>query len=330
MPRVDVVIATYNRPDRLVRCLEALALQTYRDFGVVVVDDASPQPVDDAITAGLRTDLHMRVLRLDDNHGPGRARNVGVRQSGAELIAFVDDDVVADPALLANHVGAYDRGEPNTIQFGPLSEPRDWRPTPWNLWEARTLAFEYKRMQAGVYRPSWRQFFTGNAFVPRDLFLATGGFDEFFTRAEDIEFAYRVALAGGGVRFVPEAIGWHYAERTRSSWQRIARDYARFDVTIDRNHPELAWLQIRRRERESRNAGSRLGYELLKRTRTESAGVNVAISLASATSRLGLQRAAHPLLSFAYSVEYERSLAAAVASTDAATSVTAPPAGAAV
>lgn len=312
MPRVDVVIATYNRPDRLERCLQALARQTYNDFGVIVIDDASERPAEQGISEAIRERLSVRVIRLEENRGPGRARNFGVAASTSDLIAFVDDDVVPDPELLTNHVTAYDGGDRDTIQFGPLAEPADWRPTPWNLWEARTLEHEYQRMQDGVYDPTWRQFFTGNAFVPRRIFQAAGGFDESFTRAEDIEFAYRATAAGAGIRFVPGAIGWHYAERSKQSWLRIARDYARFDITIDRIHPELGWQRIRDEERSSRNRASRLGFELLRRTHTETPGVLTVVGLAQAAFRLGLRRAALPLLSFAYSVEYERSYAASL------------------
>lgn len=309
MPRVDVVIATFNRPDRLERCLRALTQQSYPSFGVIVVDDASDPPAEQTITAELRDLLDLRVIRLADNGGPGRARNIGVRASSAEFVAFVDDDVVPDRNLLAKHMAAYQPGHSRSIQFGPLKEPRGWKPTPWNLWEARTLESEYSRMQAGVYEPTWRQFFTGNAFVPRETFLAVGGFDESFTRAEDIEFAYRVRAAGGGVRFVPDAVGWHYAERPLSSWLKIARDYARFDLAMDRIHPEIGWRSILQRERLSRNPISRVGYEALRRSHTESAGIQASIGLARAVFALRLPRIALPLLSFAYSVEYERSFA---------------------
>ena len=305
MARVEVVIATYNRPIQLRRCLEGLAAQSLDDFAVTVVDDASDLRIDETLSGDLRSRLDLKVVRSEENHGPGRSRNLGVERSSAELIAFIDDDVVPDPDMLKRHEEAYDSGPDNSIQFGPLKAPDDWEPTPWNLWEARTIAHEYRRMERGVYQATWRQFFTGNAFLARKHFQAVGGFNEAFTRAEDIELAYRLAAEGCTFRFVPDAIGWHYAERSRQSWQRIARDYARFDVAIDGLHPELNWLGVRNRERADRHRLSKLGYAALSRVSGQRIGSEIAVRSAQLLHRCGAVGLAQPLLSFAYSVEYE-------------------------
>lgn len=310
MSRVDVVMATFNRPDQLRRSLAGLQAQTYRDFSVLVVDDASSSPIDAAIADDYAFPL--RILRLEENRGPGRARNRGVAECSAELISFIDDDVVPDRLLLERHVAAYDAGPASTAQFGPLSAPADWKPTPWNLWEARTIEHEYGRMIRGEYPAGWRQFFTGNAFLPRKWFLAAGGFDERFTRAEDIEFAYRLDAMGCEFRFVPDAVGWHYARRTRQSWQRIAREYARFDLEISRLHPELNWLAIREREREGRNGLSKFGFAALSRTGLTRPGTWAAIQGARLLHALNIAPPGQPLLSFAYSVEYESAMKAAL------------------
>src|SRR6185295_4881663 len=95
---------------------------------------------------------------------------------------------------------------PHSVVIGPLAAPPDWRPTPWNRWEAETVEAEYDRMIRGVYEPTWRQFFTGNAFLRRADFLDAGGFNETFRRAEDIELGYRLHRLGCEFVFEPEAI----------------------------------------------------------------------------------------------------------------------------
>jgi GT2 family glycosyltransferase len=303
--RVDVVIATFNRPGPLIRCLDGLAQQRHRDLSVLVVDDSSTLAVEELIPARLFESLDLRVLRLNDNGGPGRARNLGVASSSGDFLAFIDDDIVPDPELIATHLSAFEAGPDNAIQFGPLKAPADWKPSAWNLWEAQTLEVEYRRMLDGVYAPTWRQFFTGNAFLPRTAFQLVGGFNEEFIRAEDIEFACRLAERGSVFRFVPGAIGWHYANRSRESWRGIARGYARFDLEIDRLHPELNWAQQRELERASRNRLSRFGYACLRAVSRERFGAGVALNAGAVCHRAGAPRLALPLLSFAYSVEYE-------------------------
>lgn len=308
LPRISVVIPTYNRHEPLNRCLAALAAQTCRDFEVIVVDDGSDPPVQSLLTPEFAGSPIVTVLRAPANGGPGRARNLGVAAARGEFVAFIDDDVVADHRLLERHLARAEASHGRLVQFGPLAAPADWRPTPWNLWEARTLEIEYRRMQRGSYSPTWKQFFTGNAFLSKADFLAAGGFDERFTRAEDIELGYRLEKAGGRFAFVPDAVGWHYSDRSLTSWLRIPRDYARFDVVIDALHPEMGWLKHVQRQQKRRHAYTRLAGRILSGLSIETAGVQVAVRIARLTHRVGLHRVTLPVLSFAYAVEYSRAL----------------------
>lgn len=311
MPRVSIVIPTYNRHAQLGRCLDALRTQSWRDFEVVVVDDGSDPPVSPSPSLALTGSPPIRVVRTPGNGGPARARNLGVAAAVGEFVAFIDDDVAADRELLQRHVERASRSPQGLVQFGPLAAPPDWRPTAWNLWEAHTLEIEYDRMRRGIYAPTWRQFFTGNAFLRRSDFLAAGGFDEHFTRAEDVELGYRLAKAGCRFEFVAEAVGWHYSERSVHSWLATPRDYARFDVSIDRLHPELGWLDLVRWQQERRNVCTRAVSRLLRAFSSERVGVWAAVRLARISHAFKAKRLTVPLLSVAYAVEYSRSLRAA-------------------
>lgn len=103
MPEIDVVIPARNRLDQLAQSLDRLTQQTYEDFGVIVVDDCSDQAVEPLLPRDLFERLALRVIRNEQWGGPAAARNTGVGASDATLIAFVDDDVIADPRLLARH-----------------------------------------------------------------------------------------------------------------------------------------------------------------------------------------------------------------------------------
>ncbi|MBC7811061.1 MAG: glycosyltransferase family 2 protein, partial [Burkholderiales bacterium] len=72
----SIIIPSYNRPAQLRTCLEALTQLDYAPFEVIVVDDHSPQPLDNVIES-FTDRLNVRLLRQPDNHGPGAARNVG-------------------------------------------------------------------------------------------------------------------------------------------------------------------------------------------------------------------------------------------------------------
>jgi len=85
-PRVDVVVPTYNRPEFLDRALRSVREQTYEHFHCFVVDDGSDREIT------VPQDERFTVLRHDSNRGVSAARNTGIRESSARLLAFLDDD----------------------------------------------------------------------------------------------------------------------------------------------------------------------------------------------------------------------------------------------
>ncbi|OAI40734.1 hypothetical protein AYO38_05335 [bacterium SCGC AG-212-C10] len=310
MPEIDIVIPTFNRHGPLNRCLDALRAQEYRDFGVIVVDDGSAPGIEQTIPATLRKDLNLRIVS-SANGGPARARNLGVAESDAEFVAFIDDDVLAAPEMLRLHREAVG-DSPTKVSFGPLVAPAGWQPTPWNLWEADKLSIEYDKMTAGVYEPTWRQFFTGNAFVRRRHILAAGGFDERFTRAEDVELGLRLAGLGCDFAFVPGAIGWHHAERSLKSWLAIPRAYGRLDVAIDEIHPdEERAVNVEREMREMRTLPVRVARTVSSRRFGRPVVTNGSVGCARVLYAAGAKRLALRFLSLAFDAEYVTSFRAA-------------------
>ena len=303
MTSIDVVVTTFNRPEPLRRCLEALQLQTQSPARIIVVDDCSEPPI--TVQTGVRPgDAPVTVIRREANAGPARGRNEGVEASSADVVLFVDDDVVAAPDLVERHARAHEAASHPVAIIGPLAAPPDWDASPWCRWEADKLAAEYLRMIRQDYAPTWRQFFTGNASVRRDVFVAAGGFDERFTRAEDIELAYRLQLEGCGFVFEPQAVGWHYASRSLRSWLKIPRSYALFDRQIHEKHPSLGWDTVVRREQGGRHQLTRLAVLAASALRAEHP---VALGLATTAGRLGSfrwQLPTGPMMSLAFALEY--------------------------
>lgn len=90
----SVIIPTFGRPAYLADAIASLRAQTVLDFEVVVVDDASPEPV------RVDEDERTRVVRLATNGGAGRARNAGVEVARGDNLAFLDDDDAWHPRRL--------------------------------------------------------------------------------------------------------------------------------------------------------------------------------------------------------------------------------------
>ena len=102
MQFISVVIPTYNRQQSLFQCLGSLAEQTYpkEKFEVIVVDDGSR---DHTKTIALSF-AHKLALRYfyKNNGGPASARNYGINYTNGAIIAFIDDDCVADTHWIAS------------------------------------------------------------------------------------------------------------------------------------------------------------------------------------------------------------------------------------
>lgn len=106
-PPLDVVIPTRNRPDRLAECVDSILASGYRRVRVIVVDNDPSGPETADLVAG-RADWGSRVSYVWERcAGSSRARNRGIEHATAEIVAFVDDDVVVDSGWAAGLVAAF-------------------------------------------------------------------------------------------------------------------------------------------------------------------------------------------------------------------------------
>ncbi len=230
MTQISVVIPTYNRQKKLQMVLSALEKQDLclDDFEVVVVSDGSTDGTDDFLK-NVSSSLTIRPV-FQTNQGVAVARNQGTLQAQSDLILFIDDDVVAAPTLIREHLRMHQAEGDRVVVLGPMITPTGYKMSPWVAWEQMMLEKQYHAMLTGVYDASSRQFFTGNTSLRRQYLLDVGGFDPSFRRAEDVELAHRLSRSGMRFVFNPQAIGYHYAERSYQSWSDTAYVYGKNDV----------------------------------------------------------------------------------------------------
>jgi GT2 family glycosyltransferase len=225
-------------------------------------------------------------------------------------VVFIDDDVVPTPALIAEHIRIHAEQAADVVVLGPMLSPPDFLMSPWVRWEQAMLMKQYDAMVAGRWRPSPRQFYTGNASLKRQRLIAAGGFNEAFRRAEDVELAYRLAEHGLSFVFNPQAIGYHYAERSFRSWLDIPYAYGRNDVIFWRDkHQDWLLPQINR-EFHRRNTLIRVLVHLcVGRARRTASALAVLTFAVHMSARLRIWRAAHLLYSSIFNVRYYQGLA---------------------
>lgn len=190
--KLSVVIPTMNKVALLEQTLSALADQEMgpaETWEVVVVNDGSTDGT--AAFLDKRSEsfpVPLVVVSPASNVGRARARNLGARAAGGVWIVFLDDDIVAAPGLLRAHLELLEANPGcGTIGYA-VTDPGLVDAAHFHYLDSRGAA----RLKSGS--APGRFFVTQNAAIPREAFLAVGGFDEEFSAYgfEDMEVAFRL------------------------------------------------------------------------------------------------------------------------------------------
>jgi GT2 family glycosyltransferase/peptidoglycan/xylan/chitin deacetylase (PgdA/CDA1 family) len=240
-PRFSVVIPTHQRRERVTANLRALGAQSLRDFEAVVVVDGSS---DDSAAALRDLDVPFPLAVIQQgNRGAAAARNVGARAAAGEILLFLDDDMEADPALLAEHDRAHREGADLVVGDMPLHPDSPGGLLSWGVgfWAGSRR----ERLTAPGAAAGLDDLLTGQMSISRADFERLGGFDANFTReglfgGEDIDFGHRVSRAGLKVLFSPTAISYQYYDVDPAAYLRRARETGRSEEELMRKHPEQA------------------------------------------------------------------------------------------
>jgi glycosyltransferase involved in cell wall biosynthesis len=104
-PKVSVILPTWNRATVIGRAIASVLAQTEGAFELLVVDDGSTDGTVEAVRA--LGDPRIRVVERRENRGPAAARNAGIDEARADLVAFHDSDDEWMPDKLARHLDRF-------------------------------------------------------------------------------------------------------------------------------------------------------------------------------------------------------------------------------
>jgi len=179
---VDIIIPSYNSGKELVDAVRSCFCQSYKKYSVIVVDDHSSIDVQK-----LLWDFpSVKYIRNKKNLGPGGARNVGIKQSKAEYISFLDADDIMHKDKLRVSVDALSRKEKLGMVCGNYKIMVDRK---------KLLNPFYKKPIRVDYASLMKQNFvaSGSVTVRRSVFDDVGLFDETLWIAEDYDMWIRIA-----------------------------------------------------------------------------------------------------------------------------------------
>lgn len=226
-PRITVGLTCFNASQTIERALRSALAQAWPNLEVVVVDDASKDGSWEIIDRIAKEDVRVRAVRHAVNGGAAAARNTILDVALGEFVAFFDDDDESMPerirvqhetlsayeaengvgphACYASGVRRYPNGyELRVAAIGSRKE------VPIGEVVADYLLFNERK--AGVFYGAGTPTC---ALMARLLtFRAVGGFDTSLRRVEDVDFAIRLALAGGYFIGCPESLYLQHATET--------------------------------------------------------------------------------------------------------------------
>lgn len=238
MIRLSLIIPTHNRAAQLVAALESVVRQDLPagQWECVVVSNNS---TDDTVQrfASFAAAHPACNLRLVEETGPGvsYARNRGVEEAAAPLLAFIDDDERVNPGFLRAYADFFDAHSEAVVAGGRIiAEYPEGRPDWLSKYTEMPIA---NPMDFGPHVrpfPAGRVPGGGNMAFRREAFAVCGGFDPALGRVgkeliggEENDLFERLRAAGRTIWYVPDAVMWHIippGKLTESYFRRLCRN----------------------------------------------------------------------------------------------------------
>ena len=233
-PKYSVIVPVYNRPNEVRELLESLAMQTQKDFEVIVVEDGSTETCE-AVTSAFAGNLRIRYY-YKPNGGPGPARNFGYGQAAGDFFVVFDSDCILPPTYFE----AVDRHltTDNLDAWGGPDRAHEKFTIP-----QRGMAYTMSSflttggIRGGKKSLGWFQPRSFNMGMSRKVFEVTGGF-RFDRFAEDIELSIRIKKSGFRTGLIPEAFVFHKRRASFYQFFKQVFNFGKGRALVGKVHPE--------------------------------------------------------------------------------------------
>ena len=214
----SVIIVSRHRPAALMRCITALTQQDHPYFELIVVADP------DAIRQANALNLPLNCVTFDEAN-ISAARNAGLAKASAPVVAFIDDDAVAEPTWLSRLTAPF--ADPQVIASTGFIRGRNGISYQWQACEVDQFGQDHPlTISEPVLRHSTAQRVVKtqgtNCAFQREMLLRMGGFDPAYRFYLD-EADVNLRMAGLGLTaIIPDAQVHHgYLASTRRAANRV-------------------------------------------------------------------------------------------------------------
>lgn len=208
-PKISVVIPTYNGASALGDTIDSLYKQSIpkTDYEVIVVNNNSSDNTEEVLQE-LKQKYPQLQHTIQPKQGVAPTRNLGASLAKANIILFLDDDMITSKDMLKEHIKSHAKHFGTVLGFFE---------TDWKKRNDKFLDYLEESGQQNAFNfkdgdiVSYKFFYTGNISVQREYFEKVGGFDEGFPGpgVEDIDLGYRMYCYGDRILFNKKASSLH-------------------------------------------------------------------------------------------------------------------------
>jgi glycosyltransferase involved in cell wall biosynthesis len=230
MPKVSVIIPTYNRGQYITQALESVLNQTFRDYDIIVIDDGSTDNTGEILK---KYEGKIRSIR-QENQGISNTRNRGIRETNGEYLAFLDSDDYWTPEKLKEQVNILDAYSKVGIVYSrmpiinKMGEKIGMKP-------AGVSGKNFKELLE-----VWGDLPTSTVMTRRECFEKAGLFDPSLDPMEDIDMWIRISRFYDLYEIENKILAYYrrHEEQVTTSKAKVYTGLLKINTKIYENYPE--------------------------------------------------------------------------------------------
>ena len=212
LPKVSIIIITYNGKQLLEKCLESLFKINYNNFEVIIVDNNSTDSTIEFITKNYPSII---IIKLDSNKGFAEPNNIGTKTAKGEYFLFLNNDTVVTPNFISSMIKVMELDRTIGICQSLLLKPDESIDSSGDFIDKLGVVYNSKTKIKQIRNISSAR--GASMLIQKKIFDDIGGFDKkFFFSFEDVDVGWRTWILGYRVVIVPDSIVYHSPGTTTS------------------------------------------------------------------------------------------------------------------
>jgi glycosyltransferase involved in cell wall biosynthesis len=237
---VSVVIPTHNRPDMLIKAINSVNNQTYKTFEIIVIDDSSDKRTETALKD--RKIEGISYFKNEEPKGANYSRNLGVRHSKGEFVAFLDDDDEWLPRKLEKQIELMRNNRETGLVYTGSKILYD-------------TGFSYSNIPKSEGDLSKLIYFnniigtTSTVMVRRSVFSKSGLFDESLPGQQDFDLWIRICAVTKAACVKEELILYNNISDSGQISSDVTRHHTAFDLILKKYSEKINSFTQRERRK---------------------------------------------------------------------------------